>query len=185
MENETEVLDTQNNQDEVVINEEETLSPEEIADLKHKAEVSSQNFERAKKAEEAKKALETKLAELEKGGKSQETGLTAEDVLELTTSGVSHKEDIELARTWAKNSGKPLKDILEDKTFKAVLDVQREERKSADTSITKGGAKGVSKITGEDLLKKAQKGEYPESDEDIDKMLNAKFEARKNALKRN
>lgn len=183
MENDIEVVDTQEDQQGAdQTGEQETLTPEEIADLKHKAEVSSQNYERAKKAEEAKKALE---AELAKHKSSQGDGLTAEDVLELTTSGVSHKEDIELARTWAKNSGKSLRDILEDKTFKTVLEVQREERKTAGVTITKGGAKGVSKVTGEDLLKKAQKGEYPENDEDIDKMLNAKFEARKNALKRN
>lgn len=45
--------------------EEETLTPEQIADLKNKANVSSQNFERAKKAEEEKKLLQEKVQELE------------------------------------------------------------------------------------------------------------------------
>lgn len=185
MEKEEEVVDTQNNQQDAdQTGEEETLTPEEIADLKHKAEVSSQNFERAKKAEAEKKALEAELAKHK--DKPQETGLTAEDVLDLTSSGVSHREDIELARTWAKNSGKSLKDILEDKTFKTVLETQQEERKTANTTLNKGGPKGVSKTTGDDLLKrKNEKGEFPESDEDIDKMLDADFEARKKALKRN
>jgi hypothetical protein len=185
MENESEVLDTQNNQEgesETTITDEgKTLTPEEIADLKHKAGVSSQNFERAKKAEADKKALEAELAKL-KQSKPQE-GLTAEDVLSLTTSGVSHKEDVELAKTWAKNSGKPLGEILEDKVFKTVLEVQREERKTADTSQVKSGAKVSSKTTGEELLRRAEKGEFP-AEEDIDRMLDAKFEARKQALKR-
>lgn len=45
--------------------EEETLTPEQIADLKNRANVSSQNFERAKKAEEDKKLLQEKVQELE------------------------------------------------------------------------------------------------------------------------
>lgn len=50
-------------QEEIV--EEETLTAEQIADLKAKANVSSQNFERAKKAEEEKKLLQSKIQELE------------------------------------------------------------------------------------------------------------------------
>lgn len=52
MEKETEVLDTQNNQADVVpVVKKVEVPEEEWNDLKHKAEVSSQNFERAKKAE--------------------------------------------------------------------------------------------------------------------------------------
>lgn len=56
MENPTEVLEPQKIQ-EPVVPVKETLTEEQIADLKHKAEVSSQNFERAKKAELELKAL--------------------------------------------------------------------------------------------------------------------------------
>lgn len=61
MNEETEVLDPQPE----VQEEEAQPTSEEIADWKRKAEVSSQNFERAKKAEEEKKALAAKVAELE------------------------------------------------------------------------------------------------------------------------
>ena len=40
---------------------EEQLTPEQIAELKERADVSSQNYERAKKAETAKKDLEQKI----------------------------------------------------------------------------------------------------------------------------
>lgn len=64
-----EVQETQDGEakdDEVVVvtdGEEKPLTPEEIADLKKKAEVSSQNFERAKKAEEEAKKLKQRLEE--------------------------------------------------------------------------------------------------------------------------
>lgn len=61
----TELLDAQTeDQDEEQDEEQQQLTPEEIQELKRKAEVSSQNFERAKKAEEAKRALEKELEEL-------------------------------------------------------------------------------------------------------------------------
>lgn len=44
----------------------EALTLEEVAELKRKAEVSSQNYERAKKAEADKKALEAELEQLKK-----------------------------------------------------------------------------------------------------------------------
>ena len=58
MENKTEVVDPQNNQQEVVPSNKVELTVEELADLKHKAEVSSQNFERLKKAEDKIRELE-------------------------------------------------------------------------------------------------------------------------------
>ena len=61
MENNIEVLDPQNNQENGEVlppAPEVTISQTELDDLKHKAEVSSQNFERAKKAETALKEKE-------------------------------------------------------------------------------------------------------------------------------
>lgn len=159
----------------------ETLSPEDIADLKHKAEVSSQNFERAKKAEAEKKALEVELA---KAKQTPSDSLTAKDVLALSSEGITQGEDVEFAEKWAKFNGKSVSDTLQDPTFKSIMEKRQEERKTASATQTKGGAKGVSKITGEELLRKASKGEFPESEEDINKMLDAKFEAKKQANKR-
>jgi hypothetical protein len=59
MENITEALEPQKIQ-EPVVPVTIQLTPEEIADLKHKAEVSSQNFERAKKAEDRVRELESR-----------------------------------------------------------------------------------------------------------------------------
>lgn len=62
MENQTEVLETQIIPEVTAPTaEEETLTAEQIADLKHKATVSSQNFERAKKAENEVKELRAQL----------------------------------------------------------------------------------------------------------------------------
>lgn len=61
------------------------LTPEELEDLKHKAEVSSQNFERAKKAEGRVEKLETQLADNEVLPEfdDAEVGKLKDDVSEL------------------------------------------------------------------------------------------------------
>lgn len=73
MENEVEVQGTQPIPEVIEPKSTEaTLSPEEIADLKHRAEVSSQNYERAKKAEARLKELETNNVLLEEGSGDEE-----------------------------------------------------------------------------------------------------------------
>lgn len=63
---ETELDDTQTEiiQEETEV-EEVPLTPEQIADLQRAAEVSSQNYERAKKAEKEKKELQERIAQYE------------------------------------------------------------------------------------------------------------------------
>lgn len=62
MENETEAPVAQPEEQEGEAPKAEAVTPEEIAELKKRAEVSSQNYERAKKAEAEKKALQEQLA---------------------------------------------------------------------------------------------------------------------------
>jgi hypothetical protein len=86
MENEEiEVLDTQEDQ-EGEAPEAEALTPAEIAELKRKADVSSQNYERAKKAEADKKRLEAELEEARLGSDSfvtdDDTSRTLRDLTE-------------------------------------------------------------------------------------------------------
>ncbi len=64
METPTEGLEPQKIQ-EPVVSEKVQLTQAELDDLKHKAEVSSQNFERAKKAEERVKILESQNTNIE------------------------------------------------------------------------------------------------------------------------
>lgn len=77
MDENTEGLETQNTQ-EGEAPEAEALTPEEIAEMKKRAEVSSQNFERAKKAEAEKKVLQEQVQALE-AQLSDSTGYTDPD----------------------------------------------------------------------------------------------------------
>lgn len=154
---------------ETTIETPEELTIDQIAELKKKADVSSQNFERAKKAEWELKEARERL----KSGEHSQT-LSPKDYLALTEAGVSSEDFDEVERV-SKILNKPLMETLKDKTMKSILLERSEERKSAIATQTSGGQRGPNKATGEALLERASKGDLPEGAEDIAKLVKAKL----------
>ena len=65
--------------------------------------------------------------------------------LSLQQAGLTHKDDVELARTTAKKWGMNLEDVLGDDDFKGKLERQRTTRGNAEAvENIKGGGKGES-----------------------------------------
>lgn len=143
----------------------ETPSAEVIAELQEKAKVSSQNFERAKKAEAELKELRDKVP-------SQE--FSPKDYLALTEAKVSSEDFDEVVRV-SKILAKPLNETLKDKTMQSILKERADERRTAESTQTGGGRRGVSQSTPEALMEEAQRGNVPERDEDISKLVKAKI----------
>jgi hypothetical protein len=166
----SEVLETTEKVAEETTETPEELTAEQIAELKAKAakadELEKKNkqlFERAKKAETEKAPL-------------QEEGLSNRDVLYLAKADV-HEDDVDEVLDWAKF--KKISVAYAHKQLKATLDVRAEQRKSASASHTKGGARGTSKTTGEDLLRKAERtGEVPETAEGMNDLFLARQKRR-------
>ena len=153
----------------------ETLSPEEIAELRAKAakadDLESKNkqlFERLKKTG----------AEKDTKPEPSQDGLSNKDVLYLAKADI-HEDDLDDVLKYAKNMGVTVKDAH---TFlKPVLETRAEERKTAAATISRGGARGASKTTGEDILRAAEtQGKLPENESD----LRALAEARLNRKRR-
>lgn len=173
MDNETqdgvEVLET-TTVEETTENTEEKLSPEELKTLREKAakvddleEKNKQLYERTKKAE-AKAPLQT-------------DGLSSKDVLFLAKADV-HADDIDEVLDWAKFKKVSVADAY--KQLKGVLDVKAEHRRTAQITQTDGGRRGTTKVTGEDLLRKAEEsGEVPDTVEGMRQMSQARLARRK------
>ena len=94
-------------------------------------------------------------------------GLSTKDIIALSKVD---EEDIDEVSRVAKILGKTVSEALKDSTLNTILNVRKEERKTAKATQTKGGAP-ASKVSGESLLKKAQQGELPETDEGIEKLV--------------
>jgi hypothetical protein len=96
MENESEVLGTQPEDQE----EAKVLTPEEIEELQRRAEVSSQNFERAKKAELEAKELRERVSSLETQVSpiyTTDDDLLRNEIAELKQKFASIEEDKKLS----------------------------------------------------------------------------------------
>lgn len=153
------------------------LTAEQIAELKAKAakaeELENKNkqlFERAKKAEE--------LAKVQK----EPDSLSNKDLLFLAKADI-HTEDVDDVLEWAKFKKVSVEEAY--KHMKPQLDVRAEERRTAQATQAKGSPRGAAKVTGEDILKKAEKtGEIPETPEGIAALAEARMARRKAALSR-
>lgn len=158
--------------DETTENEGEELTPEQIADLKKKAEASSKNFERAKKAEEELKKF--KGAKKEEG-KEETTNLSPKDYLALQEAKVSSEDFDEVVRV-AEILNKPIHEALKDRTMKSILDQRTEERRTAEATNTSKSSRTGSKDSGEEFLSKAERtGEVPDNEADMKKLAEARI----------
>jgi len=166
-----EVLETQETAEETAETpDEETieLSATELADLRAKAEKSDdleaknkQLFERLKK---------------EKQAPSKTDGISNKDVLFLAKADV-HSDDMDELLDWAKFKKVSVEEA--HKQLKTTLDVRAEERRSAGAAHVKGGARGSSKVSGQDLLRKAeQTGEIPDTADGLHDLFAARMARR-------
>lgn len=153
--------------------EEETLelSREEIEVLKAKAakadELERKNkqlFERAKKQSAA----------------PQTDALSPMDVVLLSKSDVD-ANNIEEVLTYAKYRNMTVAEALKDTTLRAILKEKKEEQQTAAATQTRSSARGSSKVSGSDLLTKAEtSGEVPDTVEGMRAIAEARL-ARKRA----
>lgn len=150
--------------------EEETPEEESVEDLKARlAKLEEERENQKKRAEKAEKAAKQAKSS------TQTEGISSTDLLFLAKSDI-HDDDIDELQKLAKSSGVSLKEAYGK--YKPYFDTMNEQRKSAEATHTQGGARGSKKVSGEDLLRKAEKtGEVPETDDGMRALAEARFKA--------
>jgi hypothetical protein len=131
-----------------------------------------------------KEALKVKVEELEKKNRQlyerakkapskENSDLSTRDVLYLAKADI-HDEDMEEVLEIAKLRKIP---VSQAHTFmKPILDVRKQERQTAAATHTKGGARGSTKVSGEDLLRQAEEtGEVPDTDDGMNELFKARL----------
>lgn len=148
---------------------EETVETPKNEELTKAQEFGTNQKIRAEKAEREAKELKERLKAQES---AKQEGLTNKDILYLAKSDI-HEEDLDEVITEAKLRGWDVPTA--HKFLKPILNVKAEERKTAAATQTTGGARGASKVTGEDILTRAEKtGQLPDSDEEIQALFLAR-----------
>lgn len=184
MENEQEIV-TQENDTETTVNEQEVVDNSTNEESTQENDSQGVDIETIKKEnEELKKKNATLAAQKEhfKKKSNKDSGariddnLSTNDILFLSKNPI-HDEDIQTLIDYAKFKKIDLRSAYNE--YKPILDVKDEQRKTANVTMTGKTQRGFSKVTGEDLLAKAEAtGEVPDDTEGLNKLFMAR-QARK------
>lgn len=173
----SEVLETTENETEVVTEEVEALE-EETEDVEALKVKNKQLYARAKKAEGfvevdgkwVKKPAEAKAP-------LQNLTLSVKDQAFLAKVDI-HDDDFDEVLELAALKKISVREAHE--FMKPILDQRTEERKTAAATQTGRSARGSAKTSGEDLLKQAEKtGEFPETDAGMRELAEARLARRR------
>ena len=139
--------------------EDNELTPEELVDLKKRADASSQNFERLKELEKENKKLKSEPKE--ETPKETPKDLSSKDLYSLMSAKVP-QEDVDEVVDYAKFKGISVEEALKSDVIKTTLDTNAEHRKTANASNTDPSRPSSKKLSGAEIQKEADKGNMPE-----------------------
>jgi len=163
------------NEEDLVV---DTLEQQEDTDTDIQDENVDELKERLAKAEELAKNYKIRAEKAEKNHKkevvqapqaSTELPLTT-DAIALLRAGVP-EEDESVVLKYAKGLGVTVKEALQDDVVKEILKRNAEERKSNSAAHTGDTRRGTAKVSDEQLLLNASKGDLPDSDEEMKRLI--------------
>lgn len=178
MEQEIENADSPNSEE--IVTEEVTTPEEETETVESLTDKNKKLYARAKKAEGF---VEVNGEWVKKPKAQTETttvvpsqdGLSTKDVLFLAKADI-HEDDMDEVLEWAKFKKVPVSEAY--KQLKGVLEVKNEQRKTSATANISNARRSNSKVSDDTLIEKANKGDLPESQDDIDRLMKAKLKTR-------
>ena len=150
-----------------------------------KAEEVAENQKiRAEKAEAESKKLKTEAEEgTSKKPAGEETPKNDYSLQDIRALSKVHDDDVDRVTKFAKGEETSVAEAMKDKDLQAILKNREEERKTADATNTGGGKRGLSKVSGKKLLTKFKSTEeLPDSDEDMEKLVEAELKEKKDSM---
>lgn len=183
-ENETKNEDFTNEEVEVEVEETDVVREEATED---DTETETQD-ERDAKIEKLEKQVKTlkiqKAKKSEKMEKAQEEApikgdMTAKDMFALMNAKVTEAEDIDAVTEYAKFKNIGVDEALKSNVVQTILSEKQNERKVASATNTGNGRRGSSEVSVDVLIANANKGKMPESEADMDRLIEAQMTRRK------
>lgn len=167
MPNDSEVITQENDNEEVVVEEvEEVVEIETLEDLKKRLATAE-----AQKEHWRKKANE-KPTEV-----PAHTGLSAGDIQAISNAKIQ-PEDMDRVEWFASANNISLREALSHPEMKAILSLREEQRNTAIATNVENVRRGTVKVTDDTLLNNAAASKFPESDDQIEQLIAAKFKRR-------
>jgi len=134
----------------------------------------------AKKVEKSVKEKETITPKKEGEGTPKIPSYSLKDAVVLSNALKDvHEDDIDFVEKWANDNKVSIAEAKNNEDVKAVLRNREEHRKTAQAANTGGSKRGTSKTSGQELLNRfTDKEELPESDEEMDKLVEARLQSK-------
>jgi Glu-tRNA(Gln) amidotransferase subunit E-like FAD-binding protein len=168
MNEETELADSNTAEDEIL--EDSTDQTDETqAELEKARELASNYRIRAEKAERLAKSLKAETQEkvLKSDAPAPTAGeLSTKDLYALMENKVA-QDDIDEVREYAQLKKISIAEALKTSLVKTLLSEKAEQRKTSEASNTGGSKRGSGKLSDDAFIAKIDKGDLPESDEDM------------------
>lgn len=124
------------------------------------------NFETLKKTMKPGEVTGDPVVPLEK-----KSDLSSADVLTFVSAGITDNDDIGEVVKASKLLGKTISDTLKDPMIQGILSTRKAERVTAEATITRGGARGTSEASGEELLSRARTEQVEGTPENMRKIF--------------
>lgn len=151
-------------------------TPDEVAELQKRlatAEAQKKHWQKKAKAVETPKPKE-ESKETPEVPEATKDDLSQKDLYAMMTEKVPQEDVDEVVRA-SKALGISIPDALQSNIVKSLLSDRAEKRTTAEMTNTDNTVAGPTEVTDEELLSNAKKGELPDDDEGIQKLISAKL----------
>lgn len=150
-------------------------------------EVSTTDQEEEETVESLKKKLantiaqkehwRTKATEKKEAPAPSKNGLSAGDIQAISNAKIQ-PEDMDRVEWFAAANNISLRESLAHPEMKAILALREEQRNTAIATNVENVRRGTVKVTDDTLLNNASMNKFPESDDQIEQLIAAKFKRR-------
>jgi len=174
---EQEVIDSQNDTEETVTDNEEELEIDLDEEVEEDVDALKKELAtlKAQKAHWKKKANTPKEdSPKSEKNESKNSDISTTDMYSLIKADVA-PEDIAIVQKFARTEGVSIQEALKDSVLKSILDKQVETRKTSQATSTSATRKSVGQVSEETLYETARTGKMPESDADFKRLAEARL----------
>lgn len=155
-------------------NDADKISKLVAKELEHNKKLSSAIGQKIKYREAAKKpAADAKTQTPPATEAKKEVNISTADIIALNRANV-HEDDIADVEEYAGYKKISITEALKSPLLKATLAEKAEQRSTAAATSTSTSRRSTTTPSGDDLVAKAQAGDFAESDEDIEKLMAAR-----------
>lgn len=148
---------------------------EELEEAETLKQRNQELYEQLKKAkgfvrDKTGKWVKKETLQVPKQEPKETAGITNEELFALVKAQVAD-EDMAETKIYARSHGITINEALKTPELKALLKVRAEYRKTAETANTGSSRYGSAKITDDQLVSNAEKGQFPDSDDEIKRLF--------------